>query len=105
MIFTFFSFVFNNPNLCSKFLNISMMWALDHEFSMIQYDNPYFFCFRCYPNQKYLTTFCSSNMVTKPHKLYGYGGCITLKVKSSGESHFKVTYLRMENSDFRSTCR
>ena len=63
--------------------------------------------FGCSINRSYLTTFCSSNMVTKPHKIYGYGGSITLKVKSSGESHFKISYLPMENSrtDFGSTCR
>ena len=64
-----------------------------------------FIC-RCF-TQRYLTTFCSSNMDQMPHKIYGYGGCITLKVKSSGDSYFHVRYTNMTNSetDFPGRCR
>lgn len=64
-----------------------------------------FIC-RCF-TERYLTTFCSSNMDHMPHKIYGYGRCITLKVKSSGDSYFRIRYTDMANSetDFSGRCR
>lgn len=67
-----------------------------YPFAIVSYDLN-FIC-RCF-TERYLMTFCSSNMDQMPHKIYGYGGCITLKIKSSGDSYFCITYTDMANSE------